>query len=155
MKTDLTQWCGHCWVPQICWHIECSTLTALCFRIWNSSAAIPSPPIALFLVMLHKAHLTSHSRMSGSRWVTTPSWLSGSLRHVLFFFGSSYVYSCYFFLTSSVSVMSSPFLFFIMPILIWNILLISPILLKTSIVIYIRPPDLPLEKFVHRSGSNS
>ena len=28
---------------------------------------IPSPPLALFIVMLPKAHLTSHSRMSGSR----------------------------------------------------------------------------------------
>ena len=28
MKTDLFQSCGHCWVFQICWHIECSTLTA-------------------------------------------------------------------------------------------------------------------------------
>ena len=27
-----------------------------------------------------KAHLTSHSRVSGSRWVTTISWLSQSLR---------------------------------------------------------------------------
>ena len=26
MKTDLFQSCGHCWVFQICWHIECSTL---------------------------------------------------------------------------------------------------------------------------------
>ena len=26
-----------------------------------------SPPLALFVVMLPKAHLTSHSRMSGSR----------------------------------------------------------------------------------------
>ena len=25
MKTDLFQSCGHCWVFQICWHIECST----------------------------------------------------------------------------------------------------------------------------------
>ena len=38
--------------------------TASSFRIWNSSAGIPSPPLALFVVMLHKAHLTSHSRMS-------------------------------------------------------------------------------------------
>ena len=30
--------------------------------------------------MLSKAHLTSHSRMSGSRWVITPSWLSGLWR---------------------------------------------------------------------------
>ena len=50
------------------------------FRIWNSSAGIPSPPLTLFVGMLPKAHLTSHSRMSGSRWVFTPSWLSGSLR---------------------------------------------------------------------------
>ena len=57
----------------ICWHIECSTLTASSFRIWNSSTRIPSPPLALFVVMLPKAHLTSHSRMSGSRWVITPS----------------------------------------------------------------------------------
>ena len=28
MKTDLFQSCGHCWVFQICWHIECSTFTA-------------------------------------------------------------------------------------------------------------------------------
>ena len=74
------QSCGHCWVFQICWHIECSTWTALSFRIWNSSAAIPSPPLALFIVMLPKAHLASHSRMSGSRSVITPSWLSRSLR---------------------------------------------------------------------------
>ena len=36
-------------------------------RIWNSSTGIPSPPLALFTVMLPKAHLTLHSRMSGSR----------------------------------------------------------------------------------------
>ena len=28
MKTDLFQSCGHCWVFQSCWQIECSTLTA-------------------------------------------------------------------------------------------------------------------------------
>jgi len=30
MKTDLFQSCGHCWVFQICWHIECSTFTNRC-----------------------------------------------------------------------------------------------------------------------------
>ena len=80
MKTDLLQSCGHCWVFQICWHIECSTLTASSFRNWNSSTGIPSPPLALFVVMLPKAHLTLHSRMFGSRWVITPSWLSWSWR---------------------------------------------------------------------------
>ena len=56
-----------------------STFTAS-FRIWNSSAGIPPPPLALFVVMLCKAHYTSNSKMSASRWVTTPSWLSRSLR---------------------------------------------------------------------------
>ena len=80
MKTDLFQSCGHCWVFQICWHVECSTFTASSFRIWNSWTGIPSPPLTLFVGMLPKAQLTSHSRMSGSRWVITPSWLSGSWR---------------------------------------------------------------------------
>ena len=42
MKADLFQSCGHCWVFPICWHIECSTLTASSFGIWNSSTEIPS-----------------------------------------------------------------------------------------------------------------
>ena len=67
MKTDLFQSCGHCWVFQICWHIECSTFTASSFRVWNSSTGIPSPPLVLFVVILPKVQLTSHSRMSGSR----------------------------------------------------------------------------------------
>jgi len=67
MKTDLFQSHGHCWVFQVSWHIECSTFTAPFFRIWNSSTGIPSPPLALFVVILPKAYLTSHSRMSGSR----------------------------------------------------------------------------------------
>ena len=55
------QSCGHCWVFQVCWHIECNTFTASSFRIWNSLTGIPSPPLALFVVMLPKALLTSHS----------------------------------------------------------------------------------------------
>ena len=80
MKADLFQSCDLCWVFQICWHIECSTFTASSFRIWNSSTEILPPSLALFVVMLPKAHLTSHSRMSGSRWVITASWLTGSWR---------------------------------------------------------------------------
>ena len=49
MKTDLFQSHGHCWVFQICWHIQCSTFTAS-FRVWDSSTGIPSPPLALFIV---------------------------------------------------------------------------------------------------------
>ena len=117
MKTDLFQSCGHCWVFQFCWHIECSTFTASSFRIWNSSTGIPSPPLALLTVILPRAYLTSHSRMSGSRWVITPSWLSGSLRCLLY---SSSAYSCHL-LISSASVRSVPFLSFIEPIFAWNV----------------------------------
>ena len=130
MKTDVFQSCGHCWVFQICWHIECSTFTAASFRIWNSSTGIPSP-LALFVVMLLKAHLTSHSRMSGSRWVITPSWLSRSWRSFLY---SSSVYSCHLFLISSTSVRSIPFLSFIEPIFAWNVRLVALIFLKRSLV---------------------
>ena len=78
--------------------IECSTLTALSFRVWNSSPGILSPPLNLFVVMLPEAHLTSHSRMSDSRWVTLPLWLFRSFRPLLY---SSSVYSCHLFLISS------------------------------------------------------
>ena len=180
MKTDLFQSCGHCWVFQICWHIECSTFIASSFRIWNSSTGIPgegngnplqcsclenprdrgawwaavygsqrvghdwsdleaapaatgipSPPPALFVVMLSKAHLTSHSRLSGSRSVITASWLSGSWRSFLYSFS---VHSCHLFLISSASVRSLPFLSFIQPIFAWNIPFVSLIFLKRSLV---------------------
>ena len=131
MKTDLFLSCGHCWVFQICWHIECSTFTASSFRIWNSSTGIPSLPLALFVVMLPKAQLTSHSRMSHSRWVSTPSWLSGSRRSFLY---NSSVCSCHLFLISSASVRSIPFLSFIEPIFGWNIPLVSLIFLTRSLV---------------------
>ena len=117
---------------QICWHMECSTFTASPFRIWNSSAGIPSPPLTLFIVMLPKAHLTLHSRISGSRWVITPSWLSG---HDLFLYSSS-VYSCHLFLISSASVRSIPFMSFIEPIFAWNVPLVSLTFLKRSLVYY-------------------
>ena len=87
--------------------------------------------------MLPKAHLTSHSRMSGSRWVITPSWLSGSWRSLLC---SSSVYSCHLFLISSAYFSSTPFLSFIVPIIAWNVPLISLIFLKPSL-------DLPILLF--------
>ena len=77
-ETDLFQSGGHCWVFHISWNTECSTFTASSFGFWNSLTGISSPPLALFLVMLPNVHLTSHSRISGSRWVITPLWLSGS-----------------------------------------------------------------------------
>ena len=131
MKTDLFQSCGHCWVVQICWHINCNTLTASSFRIWNSSTGIPSPPLALFIVTLPKDPLTSHYRMSGSKWVITPSWLSGSWKSFLY---SSSVYCCHLFLISYASVRSIPFLSFIVPIFAWYVPLVSLIFLKRSLV---------------------
>jgi len=51
------------------------TFTAWSFRIWNSSAGIPSTPLALFIVMLPKVNLTLDSKISGFRLVITPPWL--------------------------------------------------------------------------------
>ena len=87
-ENDLFRSCGYC-VFQICWLIVCSISVELSFRIWNSSAEIPSSPLALFVVILPNTHLTSHPRMFDSRWVTTSSWLSGSLKPFLY---SSSVY---------------------------------------------------------------
>ena len=82
--------------------------------------------------MLPKAHLTSHSRMSGSRWVITPLWLSWSWSSFLY---SSSGYSRHLFLISSASVRSIPFLSYIEPIFAWNVPLVSLILLKRSLVL--------------------
>ena len=125
------QSCGLCWVFQMCWHIECSTFTASSFRIWNSSTGMPSSPLALCVVMLPKAHFTSHSRMSASRWVITPLWLSGSWKPFLY---SASVYYCHLFLISSASVSSIWFLSFIVPIFAWIVLLVSLIFLKRTLV---------------------
>ena len=117
-------------VFQIFWHVECNTFIASTFRIWNSSTGIPSPPLALFVVMLPQAHLTSHSRMSGSRLMITPLWLSGLWRSFLY---SSSVYPYHLFLISSASVRSIPFLSFIVPIFAWNFPKLSLIFLKRSL----------------------
>ena len=95
-----------------CWDIECSTFIASSFRIWNSSTGIPSPPLALFTLLLPKSHLASLSRLSGSGWEITPLWLSVSWWSFLY---SSSVYSCYLFFISSASVRSIPFVSFIDP----------------------------------------
>ena len=129
MKTDLFQSWDHCRVFQMCWHNECSTFTASSFRIWKTG--IPSPPLALFLVIFPKAHLTSYSRIYGSRWVITPSWLSRSWRSL--FYNPS-VYSCHFFLIPSTFVISTPFLSFIVLIFAWNVPLVSLTSLKRSVV---------------------
>ena len=79
-KTNIFHSYGYCLVFQICWCIEYNTLTESSFRILNSSAGIPSPPLALLTVIFLETHLTSQSRMSDSGWLTTLLWLSGSFR---------------------------------------------------------------------------
>ena len=131
MKTELFQSCGHCWVFQLCWHIECNTFTASSFKIWNSTTGIPSPPLTLFVVMLPKAYVTLHPRTSDFRWMITPSWLSGSWRTFLY---SSSVYSYHLFSIASASIRSVSFLSFIEPIFALNIPLVSLIFLRRTLV---------------------
>ena len=91
--------------------------------------------------MLPKAHLTSHSRISGSRWLITSSRLSGSWKSFLI------VLLCVL-ATSSASLRSIQFLFFIEPIFAWNVPFrshqISPSVLSDSLWThesqYARPP---------------
>ena len=117
MKTDLFQSCGHCWVFQISWHIECSTVTASSFTTWKSSTRIPSLPLASFIVLLPKAHLTSDV------W--------------LYMRDHTTLCSCHLFLISSASVWSISFLSFIVPIFAWNVPLVSLIFLKKSLAFII------------------
>ena len=130
MKTELFQSCGHCWVYQICWHIECSTFTASSFRIWNSSTGIPTPPLVLLIVMLSKA-----------TWLHIPGCLAlGEWSYHWDYMGledlfyTVLLYSCHLVLISSASVRSIPFLSFIQPIFAWNVPLVSLIFLKRSLV---------------------
>ena len=107
------------------WSKQCSLQKALWENfdepsLWNSITS------TCFVVILPKAHLTLHSRMSGSRWVIPPSWLSGSWRSFLY---SSSVYSSMY-----ASVRSLPFLSFIQPIFAWNVPLVSLIFLKRLLV---------------------
>ena len=133
MKTDLFQSCGHCWVFQICWHIEWNTLTASSFRIWNSSTGIPSPPLALLVVMLSKpTWLHIPGCLALDEWSHHRDYLGCK---DLFLYNSS-VYSCHLFSISSAYVMSISFLSFIEPIFAWNIPLVSLIFLKISLVTF-------------------
>ena len=103
---------------------------SIIFRIWNRLSGIPSPPLALLVVLLPKAHLTSPFKWSGSRWLITPLSLSESLRS---FLHSCSVYSCHLFIISSAFVRSIPFLSFIVLIFAWNIPLASLISLRRSL----------------------
>ena len=102
MKIDLFQSCGHCYVFQICWHIECNTLIASYFRILNSSAGITSLPLALLHEMFHwyiqffwrEFYSFSHSSVSSASlhcssllaalWNSAFIWMYLSLSSLLF-----------------------------------------------------------------------
>ena len=72
---------------------ECNCVVVWAFFdiafLWDWNENWPFP-VLWPLLSFPKVHLTSHSKMSGSRWVTTPSWLSGSWGYFLY----SSVYSC-------------------------------------------------------------
>ena len=132
MKTDLFSSCGHCWVFQTPAILSAPLSQHHLLGLEIAQVlGITSPTLALFIVILHKAHLISHSRMAGSRWVITPSWLSGLLRSFLYI---SSVYCFYLFLISSASK-SIAFMSFIVPIFAWNVPLVFLIFFKRSLVL--------------------
>ena len=96
----------------------------------------------MFIVMLLKAHLTSHSSMFGSRWVITLLWLSGSWRSFIVQFFCVFLPPLLnIFCFCQVHIVLS----FIVPIFAWNVPLVSnfmkrslvfPILLFSSISLH-------------------
>ena len=66
MKTDLFQFCGAAEFSKFAGILTAALLQHHLLG-FESSAGILSPPLALLIVMFPKAHLTSHSRTSGSR----------------------------------------------------------------------------------------
>ena len=130
MRIDLFQFCGHCWIFQICWHNECKILMALSFRDLNSSAGVSLHSLALLTKVLLKAHLTSHSVCL---WVTNHTIIvTGSLRSFLY---SSSMYSFHLILISSASTRSLPFLSFLVSIFGQNAPLMFSTFLKRSLVL--------------------
>ena len=115
------------------------------FRVLNSFTGILLHPLALIIAVLPKAHMASLFRMSGSGWLATPSWSSSSFGSFLHSFS---VYSFHLFLISSVSARYLLFMSFIAHIFGQNDPLVSPVLLKRSLVF---PLLLFSSNFIHRS----
>jgi len=97
------------WVRSLVWEdfTHCRATKPVHHNCWAWT-----PVCELQLLSLPKAHLTLHSKISGSRLVITPLWLSGSWRSSLY---SSSVYPCHLLLISSASVRSIKFLSFFCP----------------------------------------
>ena len=72
MATDLFQSCGHCWVFQICWHIECSTFMSISLQprgLQHAKPPCPSPLPEFTQTHVHgvgEAIQTSHPLSSAS-----------------------------------------------------------------------------------------
>ena len=104
LRARILQWVAISFSRKSSWPRDQNHVSCIIDRFFTVWATREAP------VMLPNPYLTSHSKMSGSIWVTTPA-LSGSLR--LFLYSSS-VRSCHF-LISSASVRSPPFLSFSCP----------------------------------------
>ena len=113
-------------VIQICWHIA-ETLRVSSFRNWNSSAGIPLPPLALFVVILPRANWL---HILGN--LTLSEWSHHSCNvglEDLF----CIVLQCILAI-SSTSIGSLLFLSYIVTIFTWNVPLVSLIFLKSSLI---------------------
>ena len=100
------------------WSLVLLTFLNSAWTIWKFSVHIMLKPslknfqhyFANMWDEFNCAHLSCHSRMSGSRWVITPSWLSGSWRGFCFCFCFCFVqFFCVFyhlFFISSTSLWS-------------------------------------------------
>ena len=64
-ELDMEQWTGSKLGKEYVKAIYCHP-AYLASMLNSSSAGIPPPPLALFIVMLPKVHLTLYSMMSGS-----------------------------------------------------------------------------------------
>ena len=129
MKTDPFKSCGFYWVFHICWHIECSTFTASSFRIGNCSTGIPSPPLAMCIVIIPKYLLDFAFQdvwlLVGDHTIMV-IWVMIFFAQFCVFFPPLLNIFCFF--------RSIPFLSFIVPIFSWKVLLVSLIFLKRSLV---------------------
>ena len=88
MKTNLFQSCDHCWVFQICWHIECNTLTES-FRKRASSLCIKTHSVYTHSSMSDSGELIQNPlRTHPSR---SPLFLSPGLKNSHEYFSPFYL----------------------------------------------------------------
>ena len=77
MKTDVFQSCGYFWVFQICWYIECTTLTTSSFRIISSGQF---SCIWLFETPWTAAHQASLSITNSQSLCTHIHWVGDAIQ---------------------------------------------------------------------------